>query len=228
LKRRPGGRAPREQERPGAAHPELYLVGVRRHAGGLPEDAAQVIAGKPGARGQVRQAHVVGGVLVQVVQREPDRSRLASGRRRLPGVLAVAARQQRQALGQTGLAVQAVRPGRLREPVEAVKERHDVRVAHHVGGEPAHRAGARGELRRDLAHQVNGRVQRPVAPRVAGRRAARVRFLRVKHDKVARPDRVPAPPVDGRGRSRLGEREEELLVRMRAEGELADRGPEQG
>jgi hypothetical protein len=49
----------------------------------------------------------------------------------------------------------------------------------------------------------------------------------VEHDQVAGADHVGGSAVGGRGEATFGEGDEELLVRVRAEGELAEGGPEQ-
>src|SRR5712691_10285530 len=86
---------------------------------------------------------------------------------------------------------------------------------------------AAGEFRRDLPHQALAGVQRPVRPGAFRRGTAGVGFLRVEDDQVAGADHVPVAAVNGRGQARLGYGDEELIVPVRAEGELAERRLEQ-
>jgi len=138
----------------------------------------------------------------------------------------VAADQQDEGLGEKRLPFEHARAGWLREPVEAAETRRDLPVPHDIPAELGHRGPVSGELRHDLAHEVRAGVEGPVRPGALRRGTAGVGLLRVEHDQVARADHVGVSPVRGRGEASLREGDEELLVRVRAEGELAEGGPE--
>ena len=110
--------------------------------------------------------------------------------------------------------------------MEAAETRRDLPVPHDIRAELGHRGPVSGELRHDLAHEVRAGVEGPVRPGTLRRGTTGVGLLRVEHDQVAGTDHMPVAPVGGGGEACLREGDEEFLVRVRLEGELAEGGPE--
>src|SRR6266536_5074480 len=165
-------------------------------------------------------------MLLEVRPAEADRPAFRAGRSGRPRGCRVAADQQHEGFGEIRFAFEPARFGLLREPVEAAKTRRDLPVPHDIPHELGHRGLVCGELRHDLAHEVRAGVEGPVRPGTLRRGTTGVGLLRVEHDQVAGADHVPVSPVGGRGEASLREGDEELLVSVRPEGDLAEGGPE--
>jgi len=104
--RQPGGK-----QGFGLPYPEVSLVGVRGHAGGLPEHPAQVEGAQPGEPGWLGQGHVLRRVLSQVLPGPADRAGFAASWPGLGGAQRMTAGQQDEGPGEVGFPFQQAGSG---------------------------------------------------------------------------------------------------------------------